>query len=97
MQKLELKILAVDTKILAVDTKLTEMDKRLAYGIDAVEKQTGRNFYLILGLIALIAIAVGVPHVIVVWQGRKLREQTDKYDELKREIQLLKQELIAGP
>ena len=52
------------------------MDKRLTNQINAVDTQVGRNFNLVLGLIALIAVAVGLPQIIITWQRRKLREQT---------------------
>ena len=54
-------------------------------------------YNLVLGLIALIAVAVGLPQIITAWQGRKLREQTEKYEELKQEIEMLKQERIVRP
>lgn len=74
-----------------VNTKITEIDKRLTNQIHAVDTQVGRNFYLVLGLIALIAVAVGLPQIITAWQGSKLREQMEKYEELKQEIEMLKQ------
>ena len=80
-----------------VNTKITEMDKRLTNDIEAVDTQVGRNFNLILGLIALIVFAVGLPQIITALQGRKLREQTEKYEELKQEVEMLKQERIVRP
>lgn len=86
----------VNTKIDEMDKRLTvkidEMDKRLTSQINAVDTQVGRNFNLVLGLIALIAVAVGLPQIITAWQGRKLREQTEKYEVLRQEIEMLKQE-----
>ena len=87
----------VTGEIEKVNTRITEMDKRLTIQIGAVDKQVGRNFNLVLGLIALIAVAVGLPQIITAWQGRKLREQTEKYKELKQEIEMLKQERIVRP
>ena len=69
----------------------------LTIQIGAVDTQVGRNFNLVLGLIALIAVAVGLPQIITAWQGRKLQEQTEKYDALKQEIEMLKQERIVRP
>ena len=80
-----------------VNTKITEMDKRLTSQINSVDTQVGRNYNLVLGLIALIAVSVGLPQIITAWQGRKLREQTEKYEELKQEIEKLKQERIVRP
>lgn len=87
----------VSQEIAKVDTKISEMDKRLASEINAVDKQVARNFNLVLSLIALIAVAVGRPQLITAWQGRKLREQTEKYDALKLEVELLKQERFVRP
>ena len=98
----------VNTRITEMDKRLTEMDKRLTsqisglekqltIGINAVDTQVGRNYNLVLGLIALIAVSVGLPQIITAWQGRKLREQTEKYEELKQEIEMLKQERIVRP
>ena len=95
----------VTGEIEKVNIKITEMDKRLTSDIKSVEKQltiqigavdtqVGRNFNLVLGLIALIAVAVGLPQIITAWQGRKL---TEKYETLKQEIEMLKQERIVRP
>ncbi len=87
----------VTGEIEKVNTRITEMDKRLTIQIGAVDTQVGRNFNLVLGLIALIAVAVGLPQIITAWQGRILREHTEKYEALKQEIEMLKQERIVRP
>ena len=84
----------VSQEIEKVNIRITEMDKRLTIGINAVDTQVGRNFNLVLCLIALIAIAVGLPQIITAWQGRML---TKKYEALKQEIEMLKQERIVRP
>ena len=84
----------VSQEIDKVNTKITEMDKRLTSQINAVDTQVGRNYNLVLGLIALIAVSVGLPQIITAWQGRKL---TEKYEALKQEIEMLKQERIVRP
>ena len=84
----------VTGEIEKVNTRITEMDKRLTIQIGAVDTQVGRNFNLVLGLIALIAVAVGLPQIITAWQGRML---TKKYEALKQEIEMLKQERIVRP
>ena len=105
IEKVNIKITEMDKRL---TDKITEMDKRLTSDIKSVEKQltiqigavdtqVGRNFNLVLGLIALIAVAVGLPQIITAWQGRKLQEQTEKYDALKQEIEMLKQERIVRP
>ena len=82
----------VSQEIAKINTKIDEMDKRLTSQINAVDTQVGRNFNLVLGLIALIAVAIGLPQIITAWQGRKLREHTEKYEALRQEIEILKQE-----
>ena len=84
----------VSGEIEKVNTRITEMDKRLTIQIGAVDTQVGRHFNLVLGLIALIAVAVGLPQIITAWQGRML---TKKYEALKQEIEMLKQERIVRP
>ena len=84
----------VTGEIEKVNTRITEMDKRLTIQIGAVDTQVGRNFNLVLCLIALIAIAVGLPQIITAWQGRML---TKKYEALKQEIEMLKQERNVRP
>ncbi len=84
----------VSGEIDKVNTKITEIDKRLTSQINSVDTQVGRNYNLVLGLIALIAIAVGLPQIITAWQGRML---TKKYEALKQEIEMLKQERIVRP
>ncbi len=87
----------VSGEIDKINTKITEMDKRLTNQINSVDTQVGRNYNLILGFIALIIFAVGIPQIITALQGRKLREQEEKYEELKQEIETLKQQLIVRP
>ena len=88
----------VNIKITEMDKRLTSdiksVEKQLTFGINAVDKQVGRNFNLVLCLIALIAIAVGLPQIITAWQGQML---TKKYEALKQEIEMLKQERIVRP
>ena len=85
----------VSGEIEKVNIKITEMDKRLTNQINAVDTQVGRNHNRqIIAFIALIVFAVGIPQLITVFQGRKLREQAEKYEELKQDIEMLKQQII---
>ena len=54
----------ISGEIEQINTKITEMDKRLTNSINAVDTQVGRNYNLVLGLIALIAFAVGLPQIV---------------------------------
>ena len=82
----------VTSEIENMNTKIEEMDRRLTSEIKAVDTQVGRNFYLILGFVALIVFAVGLPQIITASQGRKLQEYSIILEDLKQEIELLKQE-----
>ena len=82
----------VTSEIENMNTKIEEMDRRLTSEIKAVDTQVGRNFYLILGFVALIVFAVGLPQIITASQGRKLQEYSIVLEDLKQEIELLKQE-----
>ena len=95
---------SVSHEVEKIDIKLTEMEKhltdkinslekQLTIGINAVDTQVGRNFNLILGFVALIVFAVGLPQIITALkEGRKLQEYTIILEDLKKEIELLKQE-----
>ena len=54
----------VTSEIENMNTKIEEMDRRLTSEIKAVDTQVGRNFYLILGFVALIVFAIGLPQII---------------------------------
>ena len=68
-----------------VDDKVSEMDKRL-------NMLSG----FVIALISLIVIVVGIPQVLMVWRGREERTQNQQIQELKQEIEALKQH-IANP
>ena len=68
-----------------IDDKVSEMDKRL-----------NMIFGFVVALISLIVIVVGIPQIIMVWRGRGERTQADQIQELRQEIETLKQH-IASP
>ena len=68
-----------------VDDKVSEMDKRL-------NMLSG----FVIALISLIVIVVGIPQVLMVWRGREERTQKEQIQELRQEIEALKQH-IASP
>ena len=98
----------VNTKIDAVEKRLDEkidgVEKRLGTRIDAVnnridsvEKQMTFLLNVIYGLIALIIVAIGIPQVIIGWRSKGDREQQKINQELREEIEALKQQQIARP
>ncbi|MCY4567910.1 MAG: hypothetical protein OXD49_06320 [Candidatus Poribacteria bacterium] len=68
-----------------IDGKVEEMDKRLNI-----------IFGFVIPLISLIVVVIGVPQIIMVWRGREERTQKEQIQELKQEIEALKQH-IANP
>ena len=61
--------------------------------IDGVEKQVSHSTNVTYGLIALIVVAIGIP----AWRGRRDRDQERKIEELRQEIETLKQQKIVSP
>ncbi len=61
--------------------------------IDGQEKQLSRNFWLIIALIALIAL----PQAFIAWRSRKDRALETQIENLTQEIETLKQQQIIRP
>lgn len=72
--------------------KLKEDVARLDGRMDGVEKQVAHATNLTYGLIALIVAAIGIP----AWLGKKDRDQERKIEELRQELETLKQQKIVG-
>ena len=64
-----------------IDGKIEEMDKRL-----------NMIFGFVIALISLIVIVVGIPQIIMVWRSRQERTQKEEIQELRQEIEMLKQQ-----
>ena len=71
--------------MLHVANKFGEVDKRLNI-----------IFGFVIGLISLIVIVVGIPQIIIAWRGQEERTQKKEIQELRQEIETLKQ-LITSP
>ena len=67
-----------------IDLKVSEMDKRL-----------NMIFGFVVALISLIVIVVGIPQIIMVWRGRGERTQAEQIQELRQEIETLKQHIAS--
>lgn len=67
-----------------IDSKASEMDKRL-----------NMVFGFVVALISLIVVVVGIPQIIMVWRGRGERTQAEQIQELRQEIETLKQHIAS--
>lgn len=67
-----------------IDFKVSEMDKRL-----------NMIFGFVIALISLIVVVVGIPQIIMVWRGRGERTQAEQIQELRQEIETLKQQIAS--
>ena len=64
----------IDSKYNQVTTRIDEMDKRLTAQIDGVDKRLNDMRSLLIGLMALIAVAIGVP----AWIWNKSQKDNNK-------------------
>ena len=69
----------IDSKYNQVTTKIDEMDKRLTSKIDGVDKRLDDMRSFLIGLIALIAVAIGVPAWIWNKSQTPRENQTNKH------------------
>ena len=79
---------------------LKESEKRLMQHVadkfGEVDKRLNIIFGFVIALITLIVVVVGVPQIIMAWRGREDRTQKEQIQELRQEIEALKQH-IANP
>ena len=74
-----------------IDAKIEGVDKQF----ESVDKQITHVTYVTYGLIALIVAAIGIPQIIMAWRSGKDREQERINQELRQEIETLKQQRIV--
>ena len=90
----------IDLKVEALDGRMDTFEKHLKQYIDlkveALDGQLKLIFTLMIVLIALIVVAMGMPQILSVRQGKELRTQEQQIKALQQEIETLKQELMAG-
>lgn len=100
----DFKINALDVKlsaeIKALDVKLSgeikALDERLTGQIKALDGRLTQVYGFVIALVALIAVAVGLPQILVARQGKETRAQDQRIEALQQEIEKLKQERISG-
>ncbi len=85
--KEEIKPIKADISTLKED--VARLDGRMT----GVEKQVSHATNVTYGLIPLIVVAIGIP----AWRGKKDRDQERKIEELRQEIEALKQQRIVSP
>lgn len=61
-----------------------------------VAKRLNIIFGFVIALISLIVVVVGIPQIIIAWRGKEDRTQKKQIQELRQEIEALKQH-IASP
>ena len=101
----DLKINALDVKltgqIKALDERLTgqikALDAKLTGEINVLDGRLTQVYGFVIALVALIAVAVGLPQILVARQGKELRVQDQRIEALQQEIEKLKQDRDSGP
>ncbi len=76
----------VSQEIKTINVKIEEMDKRL----NLISN-------LVIALIALIIIAVGIRQIVIAWKSRKDQALDKQIQDLRQEIETLKQQRIVNP
>ena len=99
-KKLTGEIKTVREEIKTLDTKLTgqiqALDAKLTGEIKTVDGRVTQIFGFLIALIALIAVAVGLPQYLLARRGKEMQTYMEKIDQLSREIEILKQQRIIG-
>ena len=99
--KLSGEIKTLDEKLIgeinALDAKLSgeikTLDEKLTGGINGLDGRLNQLFLLVIALIALIAVAVGMPHILVARQGKEIRSQNQRIEALQQEIETIRHEM----
>ena len=86
----------IDLKIDALDKKLTREINVVKEEIKGVKGSISMLFTFVIALVALIAIAVGLPQILLARQTKQMRSHEEQIEELRREIEGLKQQRIVG-
>ena len=78
---------SVDAQFEGIDKRFESVDQRF----DSVGKQIEHVTYITYALIALIVAAIGIPQIIMMWRREIDRDQAKQIQELRQEIEVLKQ------
>ena len=95
----KIRILILETnKPIIDDISTLKSDVSLMKGqLDGIQKQVSHTTNITYGLIALIMAAVGIPQIIMASRSGRDREQDRRIEELRQEIETLKQQRIVNP
>ena len=97
---IDLKIEGVDKQFQSVDKQFQSVDKQFQ-SVDkqfqSVDRQIAHVTYVTYGLIALIVAAIGIPQIIIAWRSESGKDQAKQIQELRQEIDALKQQQIIRP
>jgi hypothetical protein len=88
-EEIKTEIAPIKSDIGALKEDVARLDGRM----NGVEKQVAHATNVTYGLIALIVVAIGIP----AWRGKRDRDQERKIEELRQEIEALKQQKIVSP
>lgn len=86
----------VDLKINALDAKLTGQINAVGERINGVEGRLTQVYGFVIALVALIAVAVGLPQFLVARQTKEMHTQDQRIEALQQEIEKLKKERRDG-
>ena len=99
-KKLTGDINVVREEIKALDTKLTgqieSLGNKLTGEIKGVGGRVTQIFGFVIALVALIAVAIGLPQILLARRGKEMQEYMDQVKALKEEVESLKQQLTVG-
>ena len=79
-----------------IETSERRLMQHVADKFGEVDKRLNIIFGFVIGLISLIVVVVGIPQIIMAWRGKEDQSQKEQIQELKQEIEALKQH-IANP
>ena len=79
------------------DLKATEkrVMNHVADKFGEVDKRLNLIFGFVIALISFIVVVVGIPQIIIAWRGKEDRTQKEQIQELRQEIETLKQHIAA--
>ena len=80
----------------ALDSKLTGQINTVREEIKGVKGSVSMLFGFVIALVALIAIAIGLPQFLLARRGKEMEAYLEKVEALSREIEALKQQRIVG-
>lgn len=69
--------------------------KHVADKFSEIDKRLNIIFGFVIALISLIVVVVGIPQIIMAWRGKEDRTQKEQIQELRQEIETLKQHIMA--